>query len=68
MLSKLLLMFNFFLQGQSSSSTHGNANFFCEDVSLNARLLDVMKMEQGTVVKEDVSADHDLVAETHEIL
>jgi hypothetical protein len=56
------------LQGQSSSSTHGNADLFCEDVSLNARLLDVMKMEQGTVVREDVSADHDLVAETHEIL
>jgi hypothetical protein len=35
---------------------------------LNARLLDVMKMEQETVVREDVSADHDLVAETHEIL
>jgi len=27
-----------------------------------------MKMEQGTVVREDVSGGHDLVAETHEIL
>jgi hypothetical protein len=27
-----------------------------------------MKMEQGTVVREDVSADHEFVAETHEIL